>query len=261
MNTTLTRPTLYAILSTDPVWAAYALADLQPAFAPHCHWLVDKQGDGLVLLFDGLSPTVLMAMGTSAALLRVLDGAAKSLPHEVYLSIRLEHEEVINRFYDNRADRRPMVRMALPTTLTLPPTDLGAVRLTVDDAARLRRLYAHGGPFTPDAFDPYQLDDGFFFGIADETGELTAAGGTHIVNRIEGVAAIGNIYTRPDYRGRGYARRITSAIVNAARADGITNLVLNVDERNGAARSLYEQLGFVVHCPFIEGVAKRKNEE
>ncbi len=244
-----------SILTADPIWAAYAIADLQPAFAPHCRWLVDEEG--LVLLFDGLTPTVLMSVGSPTALATVLTEAAEPLPDQVYLSIREEHEAVIGQFYDNSADRRLMVRMALPAVVTLPPTDPDAVRLTVDDAPRLRQLYTHGGPFTPDAFDPYQLDGGIFFGLADETGALAAVGGTHIVNRGEGVAAIGNIYTRPDCRGRGYARRITAAIVNAAQADGITNLVLNVDTRNHVARSLYESLGFVVHCSFVEGVAER----
>jgi ribosomal protein S18 acetylase RimI-like enzyme len=31
--------------------------------------------------------------------------------------------------------------------------------------------------------------------------------------------------------------------------------VLNVDHRNTGARRLYEQHGFTVHCPYIEGIA------
>ena len=34
-------------------------------------------------------------------------------------------------------------------------------------------------------------------------------------------------------------------------------IVLNVDERNSAARSLYEKLGFKTHCQFVEGCENR----
>jgi RimJ/RimL family protein N-acetyltransferase len=250
------------ILATDRVWAAYALADLQPAFEPYCRWLVADSHAGLVLLFSGLEPTVLLSVGAPAAVASALAqaGAAGELPADVYLSVREEHLPVIEQIYDGKADQRPMFRMALPKAAAELPTGDGRPRrLVTEDAARLRRLYAHGGPFTPDAFDPYQLADGLFFGIAGDDGELVAAGGTHIVNPAERVAAIGNIYTRPDARGRGYARSITGAIVKSLRRQGIDNIVLNVDERNLAARTLYEKLGFNVHCAFWEGVAKRAN--
>ena len=77
----------------------------------------------------------------------------------------------------------------------------------------MRVLLAHGGPFTPDAFAEYQVKQGVFFGVEDGAGGLAAVGGTHIVDYTSGVAAIGNMYTRPDCRGRGYAGAILGAIV------------------------------------------------
>jgi ribosomal protein S18 acetylase RimI-like enzyme len=220
------------------------------------------QGDGLVLFFTGLAPTVLMSVGEPLAIVKVLSdaGAAGELPAQVYLSIREHHLPVIDRFYDSSLDRRSMVRMVLRRDgHLLQNKQTTPQRLGVADAGRLRRLYAHGGPFTPDAFAPYQLAGGIFFGIGDETGELVAAGGTHIVNLAENVAAIGNIYTRPDRRGQGYAKAITAAIVDALRAEGVGTIVLNVDQRNDAARALYRTLGFEEYCAFWEGVAERRN--
>jgi ribosomal protein S18 acetylase RimI-like enzyme len=248
-----------SILMTDPIWAAYALADLQPAFELYCRWLAAESSEGLVLLFSGLEPTVLMSVGTPEAVGSALTQASKAgeLPERVYLSVRDEHLPVIERFYDASVDRRPMLRMALRPGAELSVGDPAPKRLTPEDVDRLQRLYAHGGAFAPDAFDPYQLTDGVFFGIAGEDGELLAAGGTHILNAAEHVAAIGNIYTRPDARGRGYARGVTGAIVNTLQAQRITNVVLNVDDRNVRARRLYERLGFSVHCSFWEGVASQ----
>ena len=47
------------ILSQDPVWAAYAIADLRPDLARHCRWLVAPDASGLALLYVGLAPILL----------------------------------------------------------------------------------------------------------------------------------------------------------------------------------------------------------
>ena len=174
-----------------------------------------------------------------------------------------------------------MVRMALPRGKHIPWPAWRARRLSPYDANRLTALYRHGGDYAPDAFDPNQLDDGFFFGIEDEDGILASAGGTHVtyrqaspalqgsnpgesngsvsINRIisQGVAAIGNIYTRPGRRGLGFGRAVTTSITRALQKDGFSVIVLNVDEQNLVAKSIYEKLGFKVHCRFFEGHAKR----
>ncbi|MCB0112454.1 MAG: GNAT family N-acetyltransferase [Caldilineaceae bacterium] len=257
MTTLVNR--IHTILSTDPIWSAYALADLQPAFEPYCRWLTadSEDGPGVVLVFSGLDPAILLTAGSAAAVETILQ-ETPDLPRTVYLSIRQEHFAAVDRVYDNSADHRRMLRMALPSNVHLAVTDALVNRLTPADAHRLLALYAHGGPFTPDGFDPYQLAEGVFFGREDDDGSLVAAGGTHIVHRGEGIAAIGNIYTRPDSRGRGHAKAITAAIVSALQADGVHTIVLNVDQRNEKAQALYQKLGFTIHCPFIEGVAEKR---
>jgi GNAT superfamily N-acetyltransferase len=131
-------------------------------------------------------------------------------------------------------------------------------RLTGADVLAVKALFAHGGPFTPDAFAAHQVELGVFYGIEDEHGALAAVGGTHIVDYTARLAAIGNMYTRPDCRGRGFARAVLAAIVANLQADGVATIVLNVDHRNTGARRIYERFGFVVHCPYIEGVATAK---
>ncbi|MBI1297949.1 GNAT family N-acetyltransferase [bacterium] len=250
---------IHTILSTEPIWSAYALADLQPTFEPDCRWLVadSVDGPGVVLVYSGLDPAILLTVGSVAAVETILQ-ETPDLPRTVYLSTRQEHFAVVDRFYDNRADHRPMLRLALPSGVELTAKDAFLQRLTPADADRLSTLYAHGGPFTPDTFDSAQLAEGVFFGRADGHGSLVAAGGTHIVHRGEGIAAIGNIYTRPDSRGQGHAKAVTAAIVSTLQVDGVHTIVLNVDQRNEKAIALYEKLGFKIHCSFIEGVAEKK---
>jgi len=168
---------------------------------------------------------------------------------------------VVSRRYDLSQDRRPMWRMVWDDQSAgelSPERTPGVQQLGPGDVPALQRLYAQGGPFAPDAFAPYQLDNGLFYGVWDEAGELAAAGGTHIVNQAEKVAAIGNVYTRPDRRRQGLARAITQALVTGLQAAGVTLVVLNLDQRNQAAHALYGSLGFRVHCPYVEGVAVRR---
>jgi ribosomal protein S18 acetylase RimI-like enzyme len=82
-----------------------------------------------------------------------------------------------------------------------------------------------------------------------------AAAGTHLVSRDEGAAALGNIYTRRDRRGRGLGRIVTSAVMRELAS--VETVGLNVRADNGAALSLYESLGFGRHCRFYEAVAVR----
>jgi ribosomal protein S18 acetylase RimI-like enzyme len=249
------------ILYTDPIWAAYAIADLQPGFAADCTWRsASNGGDALTMLYRGLTPPVLFTMGAPGLVGRLLteEAAAGALPATVYVSIPDAHNETVAAFYDFAADRRPMLRMALRRAVEIAaPAVPGLARLHADDVPRLQALYAMGGDFAPDAFFPYQVEQGVFYGIGGPEGELLAAGGTHVVDWGAGIGAIGNFYTRSDQRHKGYAGALLGAIVRDLRRGHVDTIVLNVDQRNVNAGRLYEHHGFAVHCPFIEGEAHR----
>ena len=66
------------------------------------------------------------------------------------------------------------------------------------------------------------------------------------------------MYTRPDRRGQGLGGTILHSIVSELRAADVTNIVLNVDQRNPDARRLYERHGFRMHCSYVEGVGQRQ---
>ena len=131
-------------------------------------------------------------------------------------------------------------------------------RLGLADSDGLKALYAHGGEFAPTFFDPYQLQDGVYFGISNGAGELVAAGGTHIVDRQEKIAAIGNMYTRADQRGNGYASTIFQAVAATLLADSFADIFLNVDIDNHNAHRIYLRYGFVDYCRYLEGTGVKK---
>ncbi len=269
-----------ALLNADPVWAAYALADLQPAYAPYSRWHVAHGPagysgpcmpglPGLVMLFTRLTPPALFAAGDPAAVAAAMAEtcAALDAPESVYMTLRAEHVPAAERYYDFSQDLRPMWRMALVDATAWHEAEIVAqveahgarlVRLTPAHSARIRALLAHGGPFAPDAFEPYQTEDGVFYGVEDAQGELLAVGGTHIVDWQAGIAAIGNMYTHPAQRRQGYGRAVLRAILAGLDEGGASHIILNVDQRNTRAKTLYEGHGFAVHCPYWEGAGYRR---
>lgn len=241
------------ILQRDPVWSVYAIADLQPAFAPYCQWSVVKgeQGEAVVLLFTALHPPILFATGEEAAVIAAL--AAMDLPERIYVTLRPQHYALLAYHFTWVEESHPMARMVLNKDVrVVMPALTNLVRLLPADAEAIAALYRHGGPFTPDYFDPYQVDDGVFYGVKDDEGALLAVGGTHIIAWAEGMATIGNMYTHPAHRGKGYARAVLGAIIAELQARNVNTIVLNVDERNKTARMLYEHYGFTAYCAYIE---------
>lgn len=50
-----------------------------------------------------------------------------------------------------------------------------------------------------------------------------------------------NVYTAPDYRRQGWARKLVEMLINEAKRQGVTEISLDATE---AGRPLYESLGF-----------------
>ncbi len=134
---------------------------------------------------------------------------------------------------------------------------LGAnlIRLNSEHRRQLEALYAHGGG---DAFRPKSLEYGVFYGVF-EADRLVSVAGTHIVSDHERVAALGNVMTHPDYRGRGLATMATSAVCAELLDRGIEMIGLSVGRSNEAAIRVYEKIGFKRRAPFYEGTATRKD--
>jgi GNAT superfamily N-acetyltransferase len=241
-----------SILAADPAWSIYALGDLAPGFFERSEWFCPPGGaQALVLLFRGFDTPVLFAWGEVEGVAAVLDEIGRE--PAVYLHVRPEIVPVLVRRYEITG-LKEMCRMVLDAEACRPAACDGVVRLSAADLGDLERLYADGRESgeAPDFFFPSMLDEGVFFGVR-EGRELVAAAGTHLVVPGEGVAAVGNVYTRRDRRGRGLAAKTTSAVVNELA--GLT-VALNVSRKNETAIRVYERLGFRRHCNYYEGTAK-----
>lgn len=128
---------------------------------------------------------------------------------------------------------------------TIPTSKLGAA-----DFSRMLSLVdiARPGPLGPRA-----MELGDFYGVFDGD-SLVALAGERL--RLEGYTEIATVCTHPDYRGRGYAKAVVSAVAGRVVASGSTPF-LGVDDGNAPAIRLYEQLGFTHRSTFYLSTARR----
>ncbi len=273
------RAQIERFLLRDRFYAAYALADLEPAFFPYTRWWVVRRGAGLTalaLLFTRLHPPPLLLMGNvrdMAHLLRVAAGgepgkavlfwaprepqaADPRLPRRVLLSFREDLRGAVLSTFRLHPGQR-MIRMVLEPQRFSPQglEGLPVERLGPEHAAEMQAFYHEAARWGGgDAFSLYQLEHGVYYGVRVR-GQLVAVAGTHFLSPTYRLAALGNVFTLPAYRGRGYATACTAAVLRELLARGL-DVILNVAESNAAAVHIYRKLGFRHHCTFWEGVGE-----
>jgi len=116
---------------------------------------------------------------------------------------------------------------------------------------------AHSGGSTPPSSDHAMGIQGLqgpgirFWTISDATGVLGCAA---LKQLPDGTAEVKSVHVARAARGRGVARRLMAHIIETARRENTTALVLETGVVDGfsAARGLYESLGFA-YCGPIPG--------
>jgi ribosomal protein S18 acetylase RimI-like enzyme len=237
-----------SLLEQDRAWCAYALADSEAPFAGRTTWFMEDQA--VVMVYRGLRPPWLFGHGDPAA----VDRLVRQVPSGPYqYGLLATHR---SRLGDRLRSKREtqMWRMVLRPEDFPAGRSEGAEPLKTSDLPLLLGLFDEH-PDRPDAFDAGQLDTGIFYGIR-LAGELVAVAGTHVIGRETRVAAVGNVFTHPDRRRRGFAERASAAVVEALLGQGVGTIVLNVAMANDPALGLYRGLGFWPFCGYYEGVGE-----
>ena len=234
------------ILRRDPAWTVYALGDLSPRMFDKCRWY----SPDLTLILRDYGTTILFATGPGS-----IQEALSEVTGSIHLQVKRDALDEIARVATVTGER--LMRRMVWKPGSLPSIDPQVTRLDATDVTLIERLYADGASSgeAPDFFYPSMVSDGVFFGVYEDDA-LVAVAGTHLVAREENAAAIGNVYTRRDRRGRGLGRMATAAVLR--ELNGIETVGLNVRADNDAAIRVYESLVFVRHCEFYEAVAHAK---
>ncbi len=128
------------------------------------------------------------------------------------------------------------------------------IQLTEKDIADILELYKISYP--GNWFDERMLATGKYFGIRKQN-RLISVTGIHVYSQKYNVAALGNICTHPDFRGKGFGRAATAKLCKSLLQE-IEYIGLNVKADNKRAISLYEKLGFEIVSSYLEFMVKFK---
>jgi GNAT superfamily N-acetyltransferase len=251
INNTLQTEHILSILESDPIWSAYALADLDPEHDAYSDW--HSLGESVLLRYTGFVPPILFAQGEIGQINTIL---AKIPKGDYQISFPEDLIESLPAFVSIRK-RIPMWRMCFTPKPITQPAGINVHSLGVEDLAQIEQLYENQHD-APDGYHPRQLQLGPFAGVW-ESGMLVATAGVHVLSKSQKLAAVGNIFTHPDWRRHGYAEACTASVLLTLIKIGLETIVLNVGQKNQKAKRLYERMGFKIHCPFYEGDIKITN--
>lgn len=240
------------IFEEDRAWNGYSIADLAPPWRPYTTVALARRRSSpasaacLFLRHPGFNSII--PHGDPAGLGAIL--AAADLPAVSYLLVRPAHLAAIEQRYRFPVGKDAMLRMVVSAGAFQPTEGRadGVERLGPADLPALVDLYSG---YEGNAFSADQLTAGLFYGVRLD-GQLVAAGGTHAVAPDYGIAAVGNIFTLPAYRGRRLGRAITAAVVGDLLRGPYHDVILNVAVANETAFRLYARLGFHEHCRYWE---------
>ena len=241
-------------LGAQVEYTAYALGQLEPGLIERARWFRARgdTGTGLVLHSRGGLGDATFLMGETDAVRAIL--TIHPGPQQTYVTCQPQHLDAMKAVY-RLANQQPMIRMGVKADEFQPVERHGAVRLSGLDVRKINALYTSEG--APSFYAPEHIDTGVYFGVFTE-GRLVSIAGTHVVSPQEHVAVVGNVFTHPRYRGRGYATAATSA-TTAVLLEMCATVVLTVDPANVPATASYRRLGYEEKCPLVEASGTRRD--
>jgi ribosomal protein S18 acetylase RimI-like enzyme len=246
------RDTIAAFCRRRPAVHAYSLGDLDDFFWPHTRWF-GWQRDGIleqiVLLYGEPDPPVLLALAEAPGDAMPALLAELELPSRVYAHLS---PGLLDALAPRLAAEAPPVehrKLGLVDASKLDGASDGVAQLGPEDVDVVLAFYDDAYPGT--WFEPRMLETRRYVGIRDG-GRLVCVAGVHVWSPTWRVAALGNVATAPEARGRGLATAACSELCRTLLDDGIDTIALNVRADNAAAIRSYEKLGFEHAADYVE---------
>ena len=247
------RATIAAFFRRNAEAHVYELGDLDDFDWPHTRWFAWEQDGRLeqvALLYSEPSVPVLIAIAEDpdASMVPLLGELLPALPGALYVHVSPPLLGVFRDRYTVES-AEPHLKLALARTDLLAARAAAVDLLDEDDLLELDDLYRLAYPET--WFTPRMLATGRYVGIRHD-GRLACVAGVHVHSPTWRVAALGNVATLPELRGRGLARGACAALCLLLLEDGVETIALNVKADNDAAIAAYSLLGFEVATSYWE---------
>lgn len=232
-------------LLREPYLNLYAIGDLDDFFWPYTTWYASIDGEQVsqcCLVYSGTSlPTLLsLSAGRLEPMRDLLQSMLPFLPRRFYAHLSGDLEKAFAGEYQVKSFGNHY-KMALLHPDQLDSIDCSKViPLSSANLDELQAFYHESYP--ENWFDPRMLETGFYYGIRLE-GRIASVAGIHVYSPHYRVAALGNITTLPEFRGRGFCTATTTRLCKELLQQ-VDHIGLNVKANNLSAIHCYQNLGF-----------------
>ncbi len=236
----------------------YSIGDLDDFFWPYTTWYgyeIDGTVAVIALMYADLPLPTLLALSNEPQVMGdLLSSIHHLLPHRFYAHLSLGLAPALNDVYHLESHGIHYKMALTDTTLALQQDGSGVIRLSMSDRQAIQVLYTESYP--GNWFDPRMLETGQYFGMIEDN-RIVSIAGVHVYSPRYSVAALGNITTHPEYRNRGYGRRVTARLCQSLNNEGIV-IGLNVKADNAAAIACYQRIGFTVAATYEGFTVQRR---
>jgi ribosomal protein S18 acetylase RimI-like enzyme len=256
VTVTYDKKEILSFLKKNPGIYFYLIGDLDDFFWPYTKWFCLKENNeirSLALLYSGVEPPTLLLFheGNPAYATELLQTIRNGLPSKFFAHLG---EGLMEQFSKNEIAEIYGVHYKMLLRRIKPDIDGQSIRrLSAADLQDIKSLYSVAYP--ENWFDGRMLETGKYFGYYSGK-ELVGVAGIHVYSSEYRVAALGNIATHPDHRGRQIACKLTSRLCIDLEKD--TDYIgLNVKADNAFAVKCYLKIGFEITGSYDEVLISR----
>jgi ribosomal protein S18 acetylase RimI-like enzyme len=247
------KPEIAAFCRRNPLAHAYELGDLDDFDWPHTRWFGWEAAGALrqlVLLYSEPAVPVLLGIAEDPVepMNDLLGALLPNLPAELYVHLTPSLLETMSARFTVH-DPVPHLKLGLRRTDLIEPLAGDVELLGYGSLAEIEAFYRLAYPGT--WFTPRMLGTGRYVGVRQD-GRLACVAGVHVYSPAWKVAALGNVATLPELRGRGLAQGACAALCSLLLGDGIDTIALNVRADNASAITAYGRLGFEPVADYAE---------
>lgn len=235
----------------------YALGDLDKFFWDYTTWYAltkEEQIKQLVLLYTKSDLPVLLGLSTKVDELKeFLRLLLPLLPKRFYAHFSGDGVKVLEQDYQIQSHGEHY-KMALTDKSRLDIDTSQAIALSVENTEELTQLYNLSYP--GNWFEPQMLKTGCYYGIR-RGNTLVSVAGVHVYSEDYLVAALGNITTHPQWRGKGLGTIVCAKLCQVL-LETVEHIGMNVKADNQSAIACYKKLGFTSIATYTEYLLESK---